>query len=76
MTRISSNERENLMYEIIGRISAMDAPIIFKGALITKLVLAEHDFSAISRGTVDIDANWMGVPPTADRLVDYIESAL
>lgn len=74
--RINTTERENLMYEIIGRISAMDAPIIFKGALITKLVLAESNFSAISRGTVDIDANWTDEPPTTNQLVGCIKSAL
>ena len=74
--RINTTERENLMYEIIGRVSAMGAPIIFKGALITKLVLAENNFSALSRGTVDIDANWTGEPPTTARIVGCIKSAL
>jgi hypothetical protein len=58
MMKVNGIEREQLMYEIIGSVSAFDAPIVFKGALITKLVLAEHKFSAMSRMTVDIDANW------------------
>ena len=32
-------DRENIMYQILGKISETDAPIVFKGALITKLIL-------------------------------------
>jgi len=35
-------EQEKLMCEIMGNISQTKAPIVFKGALITKLILAEH----------------------------------
>ena len=79
MTKADSSnfiERERLMYEIIGSISLSDAPIIFKGALITKLVLSENKFKAISRQTVDIDANWTSEPPRADYLVDIVNKAL
>lgn len=34
-------EREKLMYRIIGNISESNAPIIFKGGLITKLILMQ-----------------------------------
>ncbi|MDR1322223.1 MAG: hypothetical protein LBK56_12515 [Gracilibacteraceae bacterium] len=44
-----------------GAVSATDAPIVFKGALITKLVLAEGGFVSFNRHTNDIDANWIGV---------------
>jgi hypothetical protein len=35
-------DREKIMYRMLGAISGMDAPIVFKGALITKLVLSEN----------------------------------
>lgn len=70
------NEREKLMYSIIGNISGTDAPIVFKGALITKLILQENGFKQIERATKDIDANWIGTPPTMDNLIDTINKSL
>lgn len=32
-------EQEKLMYEILGQITTSDSPIVFKGGLITKLIL-------------------------------------
>ena len=73
---MNADNLERLMYQIIGSISALDAPIVFKGALITKLVLAENHFNTIIRKTVDIDANWIGEPPAVDYLVELVNKAL
>lgn len=70
------NEREKLMYNIIGNISKTSAPIIFKDALITKLVLQENGFEEVERATKDVNANWIGTPPTMDSLVDTINQSL
>ena len=70
------NERERIMYKILGNISETNAPIIFKGALITKLILAENGFTNIERATKDIDANWIGTPPTMSVLTDTINHSL
>ena len=67
---------EQLMYRVLGKISATNAPIVFKGALITKLVLEENGFTHYNRPTVDIDANWVGAPPTMDDLVTTIQRSL
>jgi hypothetical protein len=69
-------EHELLMYQVLGKISAADAPIVFKGALITKLILAEHGFTMLDRLTRDIDANWVGEPPSMDVLVAAIQQSL
>ena len=69
-------EKEKLMYDILSRISNMDAPIVFKGALITKLVLKEQGYDDVERATKDIDANWVGEPPTMQRLSETIQKAL
>jgi hypothetical protein len=69
-------DRERRMYRILGAVSATDAPIVFVGGLITKLILAENGFAAIDRPTVDIDANWVGSPPSMSFLVDTINRAL
>ena len=50
-------EKERFMYLIMGKISESDAPIVFKGAMITKLILSEGGYTALERQTKDIDAN-------------------
>lgn len=57
-------EQEKLMYEILGQITTSDIPIVFKGGLITKLILNESGLSSVQRTTKDIDANWIGQPPS------------
>jgi len=69
-------EHEQLMYRLLGRISESDAPIVFKGALITKLILAESGYNTLDRRTVDIDANWTDTPPSMEHLVGIINRAL
>ena len=69
-------QQEKLMYQILGEISNTDAPIVFKGALITKLVLAENNYNAVQRLTRDIDANWVGNPPSMSVLVDTVNQSL
>lgn len=69
-------EKEKLMYDIISKISDMDVPIVFKGALITKLILEEHGYKEIQRMTKDIDANWIGSPPSMSYLRNTISEAL
>lgn len=67
---------EQSMYDILVRISDTDAPLIFKGALITKLILMENDFTELDRATKDIDANWIGSPPTLEELVEIIKISI
>jgi len=69
-------EQEKLMCEIMGNISQTKAPIVFKGALITKLILAEHGFETIERQTTDIDSNWIGDSPPMSVLVETISQSL
>ena len=68
--------REKLMYQVLGRISEVDTPIVFKGALITKLILAENGYTTLERQTKDIDANWVGSPPSMNDLVETINTSL
>ena len=51
---------EKQLYDLIATISNTDAPIAFKGGLITHLVLQENGYEKICRMTSDIDADWMG----------------
>jgi hypothetical protein len=70
------NEREKTLYKILAAISDTDAPLIFKGALITRLILEENGYRSADRPTNDIDANWIGNPPTMDVLVSVINKSL
>ena len=67
---------EKLMYQILGNISNTDTPIIFKGALITKLILSDHGFTDVERMTKDIDGDWIGTPPTMKHLEDTLNNSL
>ena len=55
--------KEKLMYSILNNISNTNLPIVFKGALITKLILSNNGFEDVSRYTKDIDGNWIGKTP-------------
>jgi len=68
-------EQEKLMYEILGQITTSDIPIVFKGGLITKLILNESGLNSVQRTTKDIDANWIGQPPSMDYLVDSLNNS-
>jgi hypothetical protein len=70
------NDKEKIMYQILGKICETDAPIIFKGALITKLILAEYGYTVLERQTKDIDANWVGTPPPMSELENTVNLSL
>lgn len=70
------NEKEKLMYTIMGSFNNINAPIVFKGAMITKLILMENNFNHIIRESQDIDANWIDKPPPIEVLVDIVNKAI
>lgn len=69
-------EKEKLMYKIIVSISESDTPLVFKGGLITKLILSENNFDEVERMTKDIDASWIGKPPEMQEMVTRISNCL
>jgi hypothetical protein len=69
-------ELEGLMYTILGEISKLEKPIVFKGALITKLILSENHYTFLERPTVDIDANWVAEPPPMNDLAEIVNQSL
>jgi hypothetical protein len=42
------------------------------GGLITKLILVESGLVVLDRPTIDIDANWVGAPPSMAELVSTV----
>ena len=69
-------DKEALMYQILGAIYEADAPIVFKSALITKLILAEHGYTTLERQTRDIDANWTDTSPPMSELENTLNRSL
>ena len=69
-------ETEKKMYELMARLHTNNVPVIFKGALITKLVLADNDSLSVSRATQDMDMNWIGSVPDMDTMRESIETAI
>jgi hypothetical protein len=75
MTDLS--DKEKLMYRIMGAVADSGVPLIYKGAMVTKLLLLEHQFNDFSRETQDIDASWDGNRlPTMDALTAALNNAL
>jgi len=65
------------MYKVMGAIANSDVPVIYKGALVTKLILQENQFDDFMRETRDIDASWVGeTPPPMELLSEMLNRAL
>jgi hypothetical protein len=70
-------DSEKLMYDVMTAIANSDVPVIYKGAMITKLILQENHFNDFARETQDIDASWADEnPPPMERLTTMLNSAL
>jgi len=69
-------DRERVLYQIMGALHKVGAPLIFKGAVVVKAILHENNFGELERETVDIDANWIDAPPTMNRLLATINCCL
>jgi len=67
---------ETLLYRLAGELAKAEAPVVFKGALVTKLILMENDYDKL-RHTRDIDINWAKEPfPPAEELIEWMNKSL
>lgn len=68
---------ERFFYQVMNELYKLDAPIVFKGALVTKIVLSQFkNTSRIERKTKDIDGDWVGKEPDPKVLEQYITKAV
>lgn len=68
---------EKLMYEVMKAIYDSGIPISFKGSMVLKACLIEAGYSAETRHTVDIDANWESTtPPSAEQMVESLQNVI
>jgi len=68
-------EQEKLMYQLMHNLSQTDKPIIFKGAMVTKIIMANNNVE-YDRQTKDIDANWFEANATVEQINDVLDIAL
>jgi hypothetical protein len=65
------------MYEVMGAIAGAGMPVVYKGAMITKLILRENHYDEVSRETQDIDFNWTSPNlPSTEQLKEMLNRAL
>lgn len=69
------NATEQLMLEVMAELSLSNAPIIFKGAMLLKLALAEQSIPAITRITRDIDGDWYAKDARMEQMKDCLSAA-
>lgn len=69
-------ERERLLYSIVASLAEETPNLVFKGALVTKLLLKEKGFENFERETNDIDARWIDQPPSMDELAQIVQNAV
>lgn len=67
-------ETEKMMYSIMNALSSL--PIVFKGSMITALVLKDRGFDTFHRETVDIAADWIGTKEDMNVLCESLNKAL
>lgn len=65
------------MYRLIGSLSKLGMPIVFKGALVLKVIQAQYgNPSGLVRETKDIDGDWVGESPTMEYLTCVMKKAV
>ena len=68
---------EVFMYSIMTSLYNMNAPIVFKGALVLKAVqYRTNNPSGLIRETRDIDGDWIGTKPSMLYLTNLLQSAV
>lgn len=66
---------EEILYNILKCLAEANAPIIFKGALLTKLITKDNKYN-ISRNTLDLDADWNGELLSMSSLEEYLNDII
>ena len=70
-------ELERSMLEVMKNIAEMDVPVVFKGAMVVNLILAESSYVKTKRATRDFDMNWVsGTIPSSSELACIVGQAL
>jgi hypothetical protein len=70
-------DNELFMYQIMTALYNMKAPIVFKGAMVLKVIQAQTgNPSGLTRWTKDIDCDWVGQVPAMQYLHDLLQNAV
>lgn len=68
---------EVFMYAVMTSLYKMNAPIVFKGALVLKAIQMKYgNPSGLERETHDIDGDWVGQKPSMEYLRTLLQDAV
>ena len=69
-------ELMEFLYRIMEELAKANVPIIFKGAMVLKLITHANNPSAVERITQDIDGDWIGEGPTMEQIEIALRQAV
>lgn len=72
-----NNLEEKFLYDLMATLYKMNAPIVFKGALVLKVIQYNCSISSgLERETHDIDGDWVGDKPSMTFLTTLLQTAV
>lgn len=72
-----NNVEEEFLYRLMSMLYSMNIPIVFKGALVLKVVQYQYGNPAmIERETHDLDGDWVGSTPSMEYLTSVLQTAV
>ena len=73
----SDEFEEEFLYALMTKLCIMNAPIVFKGAMVLKAIqYMNNDTSGLERITHDADGDWVGEMPTMEYLTNILQQAV
>ena len=69
-------ELMEFLYRVMEELAKADVPIVFKGAMVLKLVIQRNNPSTVERKTKDIDGDWVGDSPTMEQIEKALRQAV
>ena len=72
-----NNLEEKFLYDLMTTLYKMNAPIVFKGAMVLKVIQYQcGNPSGLERETHDLDGDWIGDIPSMDFLTKILQNAV
>ena len=69
------NSREKLMLDVMAELMRLQAPVVFKGAMLLKIA-TENTTSSVVRETKDLDGDWLQSDVSMEQMKDFVDDAI